>query len=276
MTQPEHPTVPLPEPARWVLAAETPRRRRRWPWVIGAVAIAVVLLLGVAVAIVETVVRSQVETRIADQVRTELALPEGHPVSVSIAGPLTPQLLVQNLGELTISSDDVPLGPITADVSVLAQDVSFGASSSMSGGEATVSLDANQLSSALTSVAGVELADVGVSDGAVTVGTSLSLFGVGVPLQLALVPSADAGAVVLAPDSVSLGGLSLTADQAREQFGEVADRVLTGWRICVAQYLPAGLELRDVSVDSTALVASFDVDGRILQDPALLEKGTCA
>ncbi len=275
MTEPEHPTLPLPDPARWVLTAETPTRRRRWPWVVGGIVVAVVLLVVAAVAIVETAVRSQIEAGIASQVRTELGLSADHPVSVSIAGPLTPQLLVQSLGELTISSPDVPLGSVTANVSVVAQDVSLTPPHTMSGGEATVSLDAGQLSSALTSVAGVELSDVAISDGTVTVGTSVTVFGVGIPLRLALAPSADAGTLVLTPESVSVGTLALTADQARQQFGDVADQLLGGWRICVAQYLPAGLRLHAVNVDGSSLVASVTIDDRILRDPALQEKGAC-
>lgn len=278
MTDAEHPTDPLPDlRAGWVLAVpEEPNKRRRvWPWLVAAAAALVVILL-VVVVIIETVVRSTIESGIASQVRTGLELPADHPVDVSIEGPLTLQLLTGSLDELRLSSDDVPLGPTTADVEVTLQGVSTTAPYTVGAGVATVTLDQSEVAALTDSVAQIDILELTLEDPAIVVGTELSLFGFGIPVSLSLVPSAQAGELVLQPESLQVSGLAVTADGVREQFGSIADPILQDWQICVAQYLPAGATLTAASVTDDDLVATFDIDGRMLSDAALQQTGTCA
>ncbi|OJV95570.1 MAG: hypothetical protein BGO47_03630 [Microbacterium sp. 67-17] len=277
MTDAEHPTDPLPDlRAGWVLAVpeESKKRRRVWPWLVAAAAVVIVLVV-VVVVIVETVVRSTIEAGIASQVRTGLDLPADQPVDVSIAGPLTLQLLTGSLDDLHLASTDVPLGPTTADVDVTLQGVSTGAPHTVGRGVATVTLDQTQVVALTDSVAQIDIVDLTLQDPAIVVGTELSLFGFGIPVSLSLVPSAASGELVLSPESLQVSGLAVTADGVRDQFGSLADPVLQDWQICVAQYLPAGATLTDASVTGAELVATFDIDGRMLDDAALQQNGTC-
>ncbi|GAA2957267.1 LmeA family phospholipid-binding protein [Microbacterium schleiferi] len=277
MTDAEHPTDPLPDlRAGWVLAVpeESKKRRRVWPWLVAAAAVVIVLVV-VVVAIVETVVRSTIEAGIASQVRTGLDLPADQPVDVSIAGPLTLQLLTGSLDDLHLASTDVPLGPTTADVDVTLQGVSTGAPHTVGRGVAAVTLDQTQVAALTDSVAQIDIVDLTLQDPAIVVGTELSLFGFGIPVSLSLVPSAASGELVLSPESLQVSGLAVTADGVRDQFGSLADPVLQDWQICVAQYLPAGATLTDASVTGAELVATFDIDGRMLDDAALQQNGTC-
>ena len=277
MTDAEHPTDPLPDlRAGWVLAVpeESKKRRRVWPWLVSAAAVVIVLVV-VVVVIVETVVRSTIEAGIASQVRTGLDLPADQPVDVSIAGPLTLQLLTGSLDDLHLASTDVPLGPTTADVDVTLQGVSTGAPHTVGRGVATVTLDQTQVVALTDSVAQIDIVDLTLQDPAIVVGTELSLFGFGIPVSLSLVPSAASGELVLSPESLQVSGLAVTADGVRDQFGSLADPVLQDWQICVAQYLPAGATLTDASVTGAELVATFDIDGRMLDDAALQQNGTC-
>lgn len=276
MTDAEHPTDPLPDlRAGWVLAVpEEPKKRRRvWPWIVGVAA--ALIVIAVVVVIVETVVRSTIEAGIADQVRTSLDLPTDQPVDVSIAGPLTLQLLTGSLDDLRLSSDDVPLGPTTADVDVALQGVSTTAPYTVGAGVATVTLDQAQVAALTDSVAQIDIVELTLEDPAIVVGTELSLFGFGIPISLSLVPSAEAGELVLRPDSLQVSGLAVTADGVRDQFGSLADPILQDWQICVAQYLPAGATLTAASVTGAELVATFDIDGRTLNETALQQNGTC-
>lgn len=277
MTDADHPTDPLPDlRAGWVLAVpeESKKRRRVWPWLVAAAAVVIVLVV-VVVVIVETVVRSTIEAGIASQVRTGLDLPADQPVDVSIAGPLTLQLLTGSLDDLHLASTDVPLGPTTADVDVTLQGVSTGAPHTVGRGVATVTLDQTQVAALTDSVAQIDIVDLTLQDPAIVVGTELSLFGFGIPVSLSLVPSAASGELVLSPESLQVSGLAVTADGVRDQFGSLADPVLQDWQICVAQYLPAGATLTDASVTGAELVATFDIDGRMLDDAALQQNGTC-
>lgn len=277
MTDAEHPTDPLPDlRAGWVLAVpEEPKKRRRvWPWLVAAAAVVIVVVV-VAVVIVETVVRSNIESGIASQVRTGLELPADQPVDVSIEGPLTLQLLTGSLDDLRLSSDDVPLGPTTADVEVTLRGVSTTAPYTVGVGAATVTLDQSQVAALTDSVAQIDILELALEDPAIVVGTELSLFGFGIPVSLSLVPSAQAGELVLRPESLQVSGLAVTADGVRRQFGTIADPILQDWQICVAQYLPAGATLTAASVTDDHLVATFDIDGRMLDDATLQQNGTC-
>ena len=272
MTDAEHPTDPLPDLR--AVPDEPKKRRRVWPWLVAAAAVLVVILV-VVVVIVETVVRSSIEAGIAGQVRAGLDLSADQPVEVSIEGPLTLQLLTGSLDDLRLSSDDVPLGPTTADVDVALRGVSTAAPYTVGAGVATVTLDQSQVAALTDSVAQIDIVDLTLEDPTIVVGTELSLFGFGIPVSLSLVPSAEAGELVLRPESLQVSGLAVTADGVRDQFGSLADPILQDWQICVAQYLPAGATLTAASVTDDELVATFDIDGGMLDDASLQQNGTC-
>src|SRR3954453_12802176 len=113
------PTQPLPD---WTTAPPEPRRRHRaWPWILAAV-----IVVGLAVAawfIGESIARGLVEKTIRDQVVTSLALPEDQPVDVTVAGTVIPQLIAGKLDDVTVSSDDVPIGQLQGDITVHAEGV---------------------------------------------------------------------------------------------------------------------------------------------------------
>lgn len=252
--------------------AEAPRRRV-WPWLL---AFGIVIALAVVAWFAADAIARQILTGVVrDQVRSQLALPASQPIDVEIPGFVIPQLLGGALDELTIASDDVEVGEFAGDVSVTAQDVPI-TGGAMGGATATVTLDEEQLRGLLSPVEGFPADTLGIDASAVTMTMQLQLFGVGVPVGVALTPSAVDGDIVLTPASLQLAGAQVGADELRDQFGQVADLVLRDWTVCVAQYLPAGVALADVAVDGEVLVADFDIDGRIMTDPALRATGTCA
>ena len=51
--------------------------------------------------------------------------------------------------------------------------------------------------------------------------------------------------------------------------------MLRDWTICIAQYIPAGVELSSITVTGDQVVADLDIDGAIVSDPALQETGVC-
>jgi len=263
------PTLPLPD---WA-PAESPRRRRVWPWM---VALAVVGVLAVAAWFVgEAIARDLVTKTIRDAVITQLDLPADQEIDVRVAGPVLPQLIVGTLGEVTISSDDVALGSFVGDVTVHARNVPT-RGGEMSGATAAVRLDEEQLRELMTTVDGFPAESLALDEPVVTMSTELSLFGIGIPIGVALTPTAsDEGEIVLSPASLQLAGTDISADRLRNQFGIIADLVLRDWTVCIAEYIPAALTLTDVDVAGETLVAEFDVDGGILSDPALQENGTC-
>jgi len=270
------PTLPLPDGMVPATGSTEPARRRVWPWIVG---FAIVAVLAVAAWFAAEAIARQIVTGVVqDQVRTQLSLPEDQQIDVEVAGAVLPQLIGGTIDELTISSDDVPLGDtgVTGDVTVNARGIPVRGESGLSGATAKVSLDEQQLQALMSSIDGFPADTVGLAAPDVTMTLELTLFGVKIPIGVALTPSAVDGDIVLTPASFTLGQSEVTADALREQFRGLADAVLRDWDVCVADRLPAGATLTGVAVDGGALVADFEVDGRIAVDPTLQENGTCA
>ncbi|WP_322409512.1 LmeA family phospholipid-binding protein [Microbacterium invictum] len=268
------PTRPLPE---WAIATAPPARRRRrvWPWLL-----AVLVVAGLAVVawfVGEAVARDLVIRTVREQVITTLALPADQRIDVEVDGAVLPQLIRGSLDDLTISSDDVTIGQLTGDVSVNVQGVPIRGDADLAAGSGSVTLDAAQLQSLLGSLEGFpEGAEVALDAPDVHLSTSFPVFGVEVPVTVAVVPSAVEGDLALTPSAVSVAGAELTADGVRDQFGGLADGVLQTWTVCIAGDVPAGITLTDLVVDGDRLTGSFEVDPAIVRDVALQENGTCA
>lgn len=263
-------TEPLPDD----LPTAPAQRRRAWPWI---VAFAIVAILAVAAWFAaEAIARQVVSGIVREQVRTQLSLPADQEIDVAFAGALIPQLIGGSIDELTVASDDVSFGGVTGDVTVTANDVAVRGTGEMSGATATVALDDAQLRALLATVEGFPADTVGLAAPNVTMSMDLQLFGVAIPVGVALTPAASEGQIVLSPAALTLGESEVTADALRAQFGGLADAVLRDWNVCIAQYLPSGVTLTGVEVDGALLVADFDVDGAIATDPALQQNGTCA
>ncbi|QLD12655.1 LmeA family phospholipid-binding protein [Microbacterium oleivorans] len=267
------PTLPLPDASAPV--AGPPRRRRGGlPWIIAIVV--VIVLAVVAWFVAEHITRSILTDTVRQQVITQLALPEDQPIDVDFDEPVLPQVIGGRLDRLDISSRNVPLGDVVADVSVRASDVPIRADGGDIGSaEATVVFGEDQLQTLLAQVDGVPEAGLTLDPPDVTVEVELPILAVSVPLGVDLTPSAVDGDIVLTPRAVRLAGAELTADAVRDRFGSVADRVLRDYPVCVRDRLPAGLTVREVRVEPASLVAEVDVDGGIISDPALQAEGTC-
>jgi hypothetical protein len=271
MTADAQPTQPIPD--GWAVAeAPAPRRHRAWPWIVG---IAIVIGLAIVAWFAgEAIARNLVEKTIRDQIITQLALPADQDVQVDVQGAVIPQLIGGTLGEVTIASNDVPIGSFSGDFVVTAHDIPI-RGGDMAGGTAKVTLDQEQLRALMSTVNGFPADSLGLAEPNVTMSTKLSLFGVGFPVGVALTPTAVDADLVLSPASLQLGGASVTADQLRRQFGGLSDAVLRDWTVCIAQYIPAGVTLTDVAVTGQTLVTDFAIDGAIISDPALQADGTC-
>ncbi|MBZ4488504.1 DUF2993 domain-containing protein [Microbacterium sp. cx-55] len=272
MSADTQPTEPFP--SEWREQPVARRRHRRWPWL---VAILVVLALVVAAFFAgEWIARDLITKGVQQQVVSRLALPADQEVDVDIPGSVLFQLAAGTIDEVRLSSDDVTVGDVSGDISVDLRQVKIWDGPTMADGAATVTLDEQQVRSLLATVDGLPAESVGLAAPNVTASTELSLFGAAIPLQIALTPSAADGDLVLSPAALQLAGADITADGVRERFGALADPLLQGWRVCIAQYLPAGVPLQAVRVEGSVLVADFAVDGTLLTDAGQRAKGTCA
>lgn len=278
----ENPTVPLPDPrAQWVLSTDAAApgagteqpRKRRWPWLVAL--LAVVLLAVGAWFAGEYIARGIVERTIREQVTTSVALPADQPIDIDLPGQVLPQLIAGRFDQLTLSSENVPFGQLTGDVVVHATDVPLRDDDPIGSASASVTLDQSQLQSLLATVEDFPAATVTLAEPDLDITMELRLFALTVPIGVGLTPTASAGQLVLTPRTLMLNGAEISADALVDQFGAIARTVVRDWEVCIAQYLPAGLELSAVQVSGNTIVADFAIDGAIIRDEALQQNGTC-
>lgn len=266
-TQPTLPLDPLPPPTQTAPAG----RRRRWPWITAFVLVLVIAL----VAAGEFVARSLVDRSIRDRVIEALDLPENQQLDVQTSGFMLVQLALGRLDDVSVSSDSVTLGPFTGAVDAAARGVDLrgGPIEQASG---TVRVDADQLTSLLTTGTDLPVDAIELFDSHITASGTIEVFGLGVPLSITLTPGADNGDITLTPISATVAGATLDLAALAERYGSVVGGTLDTQRVCIADRMPAGILLDDVTVANDLLTATFTVDGEIGVDPTLLEPGTCS
>lgn len=265
------PTTPLPPFA--YANAPAKKRRRVWPWIVALVVVAG-LTVGAWFA-GEWIARDIVTNTIREQVITQLSLPADQQIDVVVEGAVLPQLIRGSLDDVTVSSEDVALDAFVGDVTVHAQDIALRDASGAAEASATVVLDEEQLRTLLSTVQDFPTESLALAEPDVTMSTELSVFGLAVPVGVALTPSAVDGDIVLTPASLQVAGNQISAADLSDRFGGVADAVLRDWTICIAEYVPAGVELSAIEVSGDQVVADLDIDGAIVSDPALQETGAC-
>ncbi|MGC0367911.1 DUF2993 domain-containing protein [Microbacterium sp. SLBN-111] len=250
------------------------RPRRRTGRTVAIIAIIVVLIAGLLVA-AEAIARSAVGNTVRSLVVKQVGLPADQQVDVQVPGLVLPQLLTGRLDQVAVSAPDVSLGPLTGDVRVDLQGVPVAGNAPAAGGSASVRLDPDQLRALLSQIPNFPSDTVGTAAPDLTLSTQFSVFGIPIPVGISVTPGAADGDLTLTPTSFELGGNRVDADTLRGQLGGAADAALQTWNLCIADRLPAGLTLSAVSVQGQDVVATLDIDGRILSDPALQQNGTC-
>ena len=274
-TQPTLPLGPV-VPPRPPLPASAPKRKKKRTGLKWLIALLVVVgVLVVLWLIAEAIARYQVEKIVREQVIVGLELPESHPVEVDVPGAILPQLIAGSLNEIAVASENVPFGPFSADVSGEAFGVAVRGEPVMDAANAVVVMNDLSVRELMATVEGFPVDTVSLDGEFVAMSFDLNLlvttFTVGVAAQV----SADEGELVLTPARIDLGGVELTADELRHQFGIASRLVLRDWNVCIAEYLPAGLDVTNVRVQDSHVFAEVAVNGRIAVDAALLEPGHC-
>lgn len=264
----EHPTLVIPGFDGEETAVPA-RRRRRWPW---ALLIVIVVLALLAVA-AEVAARSIFPGVVRSIVIDQLDLPADQDLDVEAGGILLPQLIGGRLESLHLATDQVTVQGITGAVDVTATGVPL-RGGELGGATGSVRIDEAQFSALL---AGTELPVETVTFDAptATLGGSVSVFGLSVPIALTVTPSIIEGDLGITPESLTLGGAVLDAAQVQSNLGSLGTRLTETQRVCVADQLPAGVRLTDLSIDAGAAVIDVVVDGGILTDTSLQANGAC-
>ena len=265
----EHPTLVIPGSSAESDGNAAPRKRRRWPWVLLIVAVVLAVLAVAAELIARAVLPGIVRSIVIEQ----LDLPADQQLDVEAEGILLPQLISGSLDTLHLSTDSLTLEGITGAADVTATGVPL-RGGDLGGAAGTIRIDQEQFTSLLS---GTDLPVESVEFEApnATVAGSFSVFGASVPLSLTFLPGALDGDLELTPVAASIGGLDIDLDDAASALGSLGEGLTRTQQICIADRLPAGLTLTGVEIVDGAAVIDLDVDGAIVSDAALQDKGVC-
>lgn len=245
----------------------TPRRRVRW-WLVAALAVVVAAAL---LVVADLIVRGVTEERVASGI--ESSLPEGveGEVHASLGGfSAIWQLMTGRLERLDLSAPELEVQgePVAVEVSAVGVPTAAGGTVERATGD--ISLGAASLDALVPTPEGIGSFELG--DGVVSFGGSARFFGREFGYTVTATPTAAGDRVLLSPESVELGMDGDTID-----LGGTVDRLLGGDPIpvCVAQYLPEGVEVNGVEISPDAVSIRLEAS-RIALDAASLETtGSC-
>ena len=268
-TAAEHPTLVIPGSASVQETEAAPVKHRRWPWVL----LIVVVVLALLVVAAEFVARAVLPGIVRSIVVEQLDLPADQQLDVEAEGILLPQLIGGTLDTLHLSTDSVTLEGITGAADVTATGVPL-RGGDLGGASGTIRIDQAQFTSLLADTdLPVETVEFDAPNA--TVGGSFTVFGQSVPLSLTLTPGAVEGDLELTPVAASIGGLDIDLDQVGSALGSLGEGLTQPQRVCIADQLPAGLTLTGLEIVDGAAVIDIDVNGAIVSDTSLQDKGVC-
>ncbi len=252
-------------------AAGTPPRRRNRA---ARVWITLVVILGVLVALVviaDIVVRNIAEQRVAEQL--EQNLPEGveGDVHVKLGGfSVIAQYLAGSMEQVELSAPELTVNGVPISVHVEAQDVPPGLDAPV--GRATATIEASEAAvNSLIEVPGVQ-GDVVLGDGAVAYSDTVRFLGLPIEYTVTARPTAAGDTVLLEPTGVEVGAGGGAIDVSG-----LVDRLMGDDPIpvCVAEYLPEGVEVQQITVEPGSATVTLGATGISLDEQSLATRGSC-
>lgn len=267
----EHPTLVIPGGAGQQPEPPATRapRRPRWPWVV----LIVVVVLAALVVAAEFIARAVLPGVVRSIVIEQLDLPADQQLDVETTGLLLPQLIGGRLDTLHLSTDSVTLEGITGAADVTATGVPL-RGGDLGGADGTIRIDQDQFTS-LLATSDLPVDSVELDEPNATLGGSFDVLGTAVPVSVTLTPGAVDGDLELTPVAASVGGIDIDLSRVGSSLGGLGDNLTEPRRVCIADQLPAGLTLTGLQIVGDAAVIDVDVNGAIVTDEALQEKGTC-
>lgn len=247
-----------------------PRRRgMRWIIALGIIAVLIVAAWFGGEAIARSVVTSIIQDKLAGV----LGVKADHPMDITLDGAVLPQVIGGHLDHVSVATKDVKIGPFTGDVTGQARTVDFDGNAQSITAELTI--PPSQLA-ALIPTDTIRVDDVTIDGSALTATSSIEVFGISTPLAVSMRPSADAGQIVLEPESITIGTLQVDASAAEKLPGGLGQQLTRPVRFCIADRLPQGITITNIALASNRVVVTADIAGKIATDSTLQANGSCA
>ena len=223
------------------------------------------------VVVADVIVRNIAEARFAEEI--EANLPDGveGDVGVTIGGlSVIAQYLSGTMQQVELSAPELDVEGVPIAVDVVGQGVPVDLASPVEHLTATIEADAGAVNR-LIDVQGVE-GELAFGDG--TVGYTDSVRFLGFPIEFTVTarPTAAGDTVLLEPV-----GVDVAAGGGSIDVSGIVDRLLGDDPIpvCVAEHLPAGVEVQQLTVEPTGATVALEADGLRLDEASLATLGSC-
>ena len=273
MAMPDDQTAALDETTSTIVVTPEPRKRRRAPIVIGVI-VAVLILLVVAFVLVDNWARQQVSDLVTDKVHE--VLDSDQPVDVTVVGvSVLAQAITGSLDRVDVSVDNVTIGELTGDVTLVATSIPIDLSKPVKNVDISFTTDEASVQSLVDLASDSSIGAVELVDGEIRFGSEFEVFGFPITIGVAVVPEAEDGQIAFTPSSVEVNGATLTAEDVESNFGSLADGLLEKRTVCIADRLPAPLVLTDLQVTDSTIVLSLTAKNVVLDEASLSQLGTC-
>lgn len=253
--------------------AATPRRAApRWlkPVIIAG---GIVVLLVVAFFIADAALRSYAQGRIADEIKAEL--PNGftaNDLTVDIGGfSVIGQYLAGSFETVTLDADSVKMNGVPAKASIVAHGVPIDFSKPVASIKGSMVLD-QDAANRLVKIPGAT-SKITFGDGTVGYSGGATIFGLSLTYKAVVEPKADGTTIQLAPKSVKLTGGPAGLDLSGIVSQVLGDKPFP---LCVAQYLPKGVTVTNVTIEKGSANATVSAKNIVLNQKTFENRGSCS
>lgn len=246
-------------------------RRRAWPIVVGLI-VALLLVLGVgAIVLGDTVAKPAIERAVTDQLMDALPADSTRPVVEIVGAPLALQLLDGAIDRVEITDLRVGVEGGTVAAVVALEGVPIDRGQPVRAVSGTLSIDETALNALVKP--GSASSPMTIGEGTVRYERTLDVAGFSVAVGLTLRPELDGGLVTFVPESVDAAGAAGLGGQL--DLDRLVDLTGFAFDICVAEHLPAGVDLTALRVAPGLISADLVARDLHLNSTALANTGAC-
>lgn len=242
---------------------------------IGALVVASLLVLGLVGAyfIVDSVLRSYAQNRVRQEITGNL--PEGvtGDVTVSIGGfSVIAQYLAGSFDRVDLKAPALTAGGAQASVHLVATDVPVDTAKTVGDVRGAIEIGQDSLDTLLSNAALPGDPTVTLGDGSVSYTGTITVGRVPIGYSATATPEVAGDTVLLTPTKATV-----TTGFGSLDLGGLVERILgeEPLPICVAQYLPAGVDLTAVNVTPQRARITLHAPSLRLTEEALTTLGSC-
>ena len=256
-------------------AGGKPRKRLKKRTVVATVLASVGVVLG-ALWGVDTWARQQVADYVTEKVQEVLSLDSDEPVTVEIAGvSVIAQVLTGSLEQVDVGVDDVTIGEFTGGVELRAEGIPVDLSRPVDRVQIEFTVNEKSIQKIAHVLSATAIDEVELVEPEIQFASEFKVFGFRIDVGVGIEPFAEDGEIGFTPTTITLNGVSTSAEALKNKYGSVASSLLQTRSICVARWLPVALTVDDVAVRDDDLVITIGADKAIFDDASLRQLGSC-